>query len=140
MNAFIKGINKSREHRYKIQFNAIVRKIKVFEDASLDALYLKFQEAYVRPHTELSVLVACLYLIIKHELGKELYEEQIIAALAMRDGFVVQMATGEGKTIVQFVSAVCKTLEGSVYIITCNDYLCPKRLFTVPRNYTKDWE
>ena len=57
-------------------------------------------------------------------IGKRPYLVQIICALAMNEGYIAEMATGEGKTI---AAAMVGSLWGwagkPVHIITVNDYL-----------------
>lgn len=55
------------------------------------------------------------------------YEEQLYAALDLYKGTVVQMATGEGKTLSAVFAAVARVIEGrNVHILTFNDYLAKR--------------
>ncbi|HEV8377707.1 MAG TPA: hypothetical protein VGP99_02575 [Tepidisphaeraceae bacterium] len=57
-------------------------------------------------------------------IGKRPYPVQIMGALAMCEGFVTEMATGEGKTITASLAASIWGWTGKpVHIITVNDYL-----------------
>ena len=57
-------------------------------------------------------------------LGLRPYDVQLMGALAMHEGYVAEMATGEGKTITAAMIASLWALEGRpVHIITVNDYL-----------------
>lgn len=57
-------------------------------------------------------------------LGMRPFDVQLQAVLRMLDGDVIQMATGEGKTLVGAMSATGFALRGkSVHAITVNDYL-----------------
>ena len=52
------------------------------------------------------------------------YDVQIIGALALHDGNIAEMRTGEGKTLVATIAAYLNALCGfSVHIVTVNDYL-----------------
>ncbi len=52
------------------------------------------------------------------------YDVQIIGALALHDGSIAEMRTGEGKTLVATIAAYLNALAGfSVHIVTVNDYL-----------------
>lgn len=55
--------------------------------------------------------------------GKIPYEEQLICAVALADGFVVEMKTGEGKSLAAMLAACLLALRGHVHIATVNDYL-----------------
>lgn len=52
------------------------------------------------------------------------YPEQIAASCAMTDGNVVEVETGQGKSIIGLLTAVYKAKHGEkVYVVTSNDYL-----------------
>jgi preprotein translocase subunit SecA len=52
------------------------------------------------------------------------YDVQLIGALALHDGNIAEMRTGEGKTLVATIAAYLNSLvPASVHIVTVNDYL-----------------
>jgi preprotein translocase subunit SecA len=60
----------------------------------------------------------------RHTLGMRPFDEQIVAALAMDDGAIVEMQTGEGKTLAAVLPASLNALAGrGVHVLTFNDYL-----------------
>ncbi|SDS08785.1 accessory Sec system translocase SecA2 [Corynebacterium timonense] len=60
-------------------------------------------------------------------LGMTPYEVQSQAVLRMLEGDVIQMATGEGKTLVGAMTATGYALTGKrVHVITVNDYLASR--------------
>jgi preprotein translocase subunit SecA len=66
-------------------------------------------------------------------LGLHPYREQIAGALALNDGCIAEMATGEGKTLVATLPAVLAGWRGrGCHVITANDYLAERdaRLMT----------
>ena len=61
------------------------------------------------------------------QLGKKHYKVQIIGALALYRGAMVEMATGEGKTLTAAPAAVVAALAGlPVHVVTVNDYLAAR--------------
>ncbi|HMO70146.1 MAG TPA: translocase [Paracoccaceae bacterium] len=57
-------------------------------------------------------------------LGRRHYPVQIMGALALLDGRLVEMATGEGKTLTAAPAAIVAALAGDpVHVVTVNDYL-----------------
>ena len=57
-------------------------------------------------------------------LGITPFDEQLAAALALESGKMVQMQTGEGKTLCAVFAACAHALSGgTVHILTFNDYL-----------------
>lgn len=63
----------------------------------------------------------------RRRLGLDPFDEQIMAALAMLDGRIVDMATGEGKTLVGFLTAAVQGIRGhSVHVLSANAYLAER--------------
>ena len=57
-------------------------------------------------------------------LGQRPFDEQLIAALALDDGNVIEMLTGEGKTLTAVMPAALNALSGrGAHVLTFNDYL-----------------
>lgn len=64
---------------------------------------------------------------IKRNLGMNVYDVQLIGALAAQEGKIVEMKTGEGKTLTILFPAFLEALaEEGVHIITANDYLAQR--------------
>jgi preprotein translocase subunit SecA len=60
----------------------------------------------------------------KRNLGERHYDVQLVGGLALHDGKIAEMKTGEGKTLVATLPAYLNALTGrGVHIITVNDYL-----------------
>ena len=60
----------------------------------------------------------------QRHLGIEQYDSQWLAGMAMDDGMIAQLATGEGKTLAAVAPACWQAEQGRhVHILTVNDYL-----------------
>ena len=60
----------------------------------------------------------------RRTIGLWPFDVQMLAALAMQRGKIVEMATGEGKTLTAVMPAAVAALEGcGVHVLTFNDYL-----------------
>ncbi len=60
-------------------------------------------------------------------LRQRAFDEQILAALALDDGCVVEMLTGEGKTLTAVMAAAMGALsDRGVHVLTFNDYLAAR--------------
>ena len=58
------------------------------------------------------------------------FEVQLIGGIALHQGKIAEMATGEGKTLVATLPAYLNALSGkSVHIVTVNDYLAKRDRF-----------
>ena len=61
---------------------------------------------------------------VRSVLGFMPHDEQLMGAWYMTNGTLVEMETGEGKTVTAIFSAVAQALAGrAVHIVTTNDYL-----------------
>ena len=73
---------------------------------------------------EVDVVLAAAVEAARIALGIEVHDVQIAAAIALAHGHVVEMATGEGKTLSACFAAVLGSLDGTpVHVLTANDYL-----------------
>ncbi len=62
--------------------------------------------------------------IARRTIGQRPFDVQVIAAIAMHRGAVVEMQTGEGKTLAAVLPAALNALTGrGVHVLTFNDYL-----------------
>ncbi|MGI4849575.1 MAG: DEAD/DEAH box helicase, partial [Janthinobacterium lividum] len=71
-------------------------------------------------HDVFALLDACLF----HHLGVRLHDAQFIAAWYLLERRLVEMQTGEGKTLAVSLAALTAALAGvPVHVVTANDYL-----------------
>src|SRR3989339_1796444 len=60
----------------------------------------------------------------RRNLGERPYDVQLVGGLALNEGKIAEMKTGEGKTLVATLPAYLNALTGlGVHIVTVNDYL-----------------
>ncbi|MCB1204979.1 MAG: hypothetical protein KDN18_12025 [Verrucomicrobiae bacterium] len=98
------------------------------EQLAAHSLRLREEVAAGRPFRELvSSAFALVREASKRLLGLYHHEVQILAGLAMCRGAVAEMATGEGKTLVQSLVAYALALPGKgVHVATANSYLAQR--------------
>lgn len=71
--------------------------------------------------------MAALCEAARRVLGQDPFDVQVMAALAMLDGYLVQVAPGEGKTLTLGLAAVIRGWEpGPCHVITANEYLAAR--------------
>lgn len=76
---------------------------------------------------QLKLTFALLCEISFREIQKRPYTVQIMGALAMFRGFIIEMSTGEGKTITACIATIALSWRGeSCHVITSNDYLASR--------------
>jgi preprotein translocase subunit SecA len=57
-------------------------------------------------------------------LGLQMFDVQILGALALQRGQIAEMQTGEGKTLAAVPAAIWYARQGrGVHVLTANDYL-----------------
>ncbi|MEY2872928.1 MAG: hypothetical protein RLZZ373_299 [Pseudomonadota bacterium] len=65
--------------------------------------------------------------LVQQHLGFAPHDTQHLAAWTMLQGCLVEMATGEGKTVAMFLAAACAGLAGvPTHVLTANDYLAER--------------
>ena len=120
-------------HHYKHIVKKINQLAPVMEKLSEEEMKAKtkeFQERY-RKGTPLSKLLPEAFALVreaaKRTLGYGQYDVQLIGGLALHDGLIAEMKTGEGKTLVSTAPAYLNALTGNgVHIVTVNDYLAER--------------
>ena len=94
--------------------------------AEAQALRPRFAAQGLRP----ALVARCFALVreaSRRHLGKPHYPVQLMGGWALLDGMLVEMATGEGKTITATLAAATAALAGMpVHVITVNDYLASR--------------
>lgn len=75
----------------------------------------------------LEEVYARCYCAVQKTLDITPFDEQLSAALSLYEGRMVQMQTGEGKTLCAVFAACMQALnDGSVHVLTFNDYLAKR--------------
>lgn len=77
-------------------------------------------------NTKEEIFARC-YKAVEKTLEITPFDQQLEAALALSEGKIVQMQTGEGKTLCAVFAACCHALNGgNVHVLTFNDYLAKR--------------
>ena len=72
----------------------------------------------------------------KRTVGLRHYDVQLIGGMALNDGCVAEMKTGEGKTLVSTAAGFLNALSGEpIHVVTVNDYLAKRDAEWVGRIY-----
>lgn len=98
-------------------------------DQELKAKTAKFKERLKKETLDdiLPEAFAVVREAVKRILGKRPYEEQVWAGIALHRGNIVEMKSGEGKTIAETMPVYLNALEGKgVHVVTSNDYLAQR--------------
>ncbi|MCP5005927.1 MAG: preprotein translocase subunit SecA, partial [Planctomycetes bacterium] len=131
----LKALNPIVEH-----INSFEDKMKDLTDAELRAMTDKFRERLtggeslvdLMPEAFATVREAStrVLLIPKPDgtsIGMRHFDVQLIGGIALHQGKIAEMGTGEGKTLAATLPAYLNALEGKgVHVITVNDYLAKR--------------
>ena len=98
-----------------------------YSDVELQAMTGRFRERLSNGEPLDSILPESFAVVresAKRVLGMRHYDVQVIGALAIHRGNVVEMKTGEGKTLVATMPVYLNALtQKGVHVVTVNDYL-----------------
>jgi len=101
-----------------------------FEQADLPAKTAEFRERIVAGETAEDVLFeayAAVREAFKRTMGVRLFDVQLMGGIALHEGDIAEMKTGEGKTFVATMPLYLNALTGNnVHLVTVNDYLAKR--------------
>jgi len=127
----------SRNERLLKQYGQVVREINALEPSisalSDDALKGKTVElkARVANGEELDAILPEAFAVVreagKRALSMRHFDVQLMGGMALHNGKISEMRTGEGKTLVATLPAYLNALSGKgVHVVTVNDYLAQR--------------
>ncbi|MFC7373059.1 accessory Sec system translocase SecA2 [Fictibacillus iocasae] len=109
------------------QINEIEKTIETLSDEQLQDKTTEFRERLQAGET-LDHIKPEAFAVIREAarriLGQRHYDVQLIGGLALHEGMIAEMHTGEGKTLVASLPSYLNALTGKgVHVITVNEYL-----------------
>ncbi len=112
------------------QINALADDMKALNDEQLAAMTAQFKQR-VTDGENLDKLLPEAFAVAREAgervLGMRHFDVQLIGGMALHEGKISEMRTGEGKTLVATLPAYLNALAGnSVHLITVNDYLASR--------------
>ncbi|MEJ8669632.1 MULTISPECIES: preprotein translocase subunit SecA [unclassified Streptomyces] len=117
-------------HRIADQVNSIEEDFVDLSDAELRALTDEYKQRYADGESLDDLMPEAFATVreaAKRALGQRHYDVQIMGGAALHLGYVAEMKTGEGKTLVGTLPAYLNALSGQgVHLITVNDYLAER--------------
>ena len=106
---------------------ALDETMQKMSDDELKAKTPEFKERLAKGETLDDILVEAYAVareVAYRVLGEKAYYVQILGAIAIHNGNIAELKTGEGKTLVTIFPAYLNALEGKgVHVITVNEYL-----------------
>ena len=110
--------------------NSLEGELEKLNDDELKKNTLKLKEKFISGESLESLLplsFATVRETSKRILGQRHYDVQMIGGIALHQGKISEMKTGEGKTLVSTLPAYLNAISGKgVHIVTVNDYLAKR--------------
>ncbi len=109
---------------------ALEDKYKAYTDEQLKACTEEFKKRYQNGETLMQLLPEA-YAVVREASDRVLkmrhFYVQILGGIALHQGRIAEMATGEGKTLVATLPAYLNALTGlGVHVVTVNEYLAKR--------------
>ena len=122
------------------QVMALESKMEALTDDELRGKTLEFKERLAAGET-LDDLLPEAFAVCREgawrSVGMKHFRVQVIGGIALHQGRISEMKTGEGKTLVATLPAYLNALEGKgVHVITVNDYLAKRDAEWMGKIYT----
>jgi preprotein translocase subunit SecA len=107
--------------------NALEPEMEALSDEDLAAKTVEFKERLANGE-ELNDLLVEAFAVVreaaKRTIGQRHFDVQLMGGAALHFGWIAEMKTGEGKTLVSTLPVYLNALEGQgVHVVTVNDYL-----------------
>ncbi|MFC1848699.1 accessory Sec system translocase SecA2 [candidate division CSSED10-310 bacterium] len=115
---------------FTAEINRLEPSLKTLSDQELASLGQKHARSVLSGNIPEKLLVDVFALVretANRVLSMRPFEVQIMAGLAMHQGKLIEMQTGEGKTLAAIFPAYLNALHGQgVHVLTANDYLAER--------------
>jgi preprotein translocase subunit SecA len=110
--------------------NDLEPEMEALEDAALAAKTEEFRARLAAGETLEDLLVEAFAVVreaAKRAIGQRHYDVQLMGGMALHFGWIAEMKTGEGKTLVSTLPVYLNALTGrGVHVVTVNDYLAAR--------------
>jgi preprotein translocase subunit SecA len=109
------------------EVNALEQEMKVLSDSALQAKTGEFRSRLERGE-DIDDLMVEAFAVVREAasrvIGQRHFDVQLMGGAALHAGWVAEMKTGEGKTLVSTLPVYLNALSGKgVHVVTVNDYL-----------------
>ena len=117
-------------HKILEEINLFSEEMKALSDADFPDITNKLKKDYIDGKT-LEDILPYAYSLTREASSRIMkmrhFDEQILGGIALHNGKIAEMKTGEGKTLVATLPAYLNAITGKgVHIITVNDYLAKR--------------
>ena len=127
------GSNEREIKKFRVladKVNAQEEAIAVLSDGHLKMKTQEFRDRIAQGETVDDLLPEAFAVVreaAKRVIGERHYDVQVIGGIALHQGRIAEMKTGEGKTLTSTLPIYLNALEGKgVHVVTVNDYLAKR--------------
>jgi preprotein translocase subunit SecA len=125
--------------RRVVKINALEAQFEKLDDAQLAAKTDEFRQQY-KDGKSLDAMLPEAFAVVreasKRVFGMRHFDVQLLGAMALHDGKIAEMRTGEGKTLMATLAVYLNALTGNgVHVVTVNDYLARRDAEWMARLY-----
>ena len=110
--------------------NQLEPAMEALSDEELQAKTVEFKERIAQGETLDDLLIESFAVVREaawRVLGQRHFDVQIMGGMALHFGWIAEMKTGEGKTLVSTLPVYLNALNGQgVHVVTANDYLATR--------------
>ncbi len=132
-NNFFINPNKKTLNNYKIlldNVNHLENQIKLLSDIQIKNKTNDLKQT-LKNGKKLDEILPDAFALVREAavrtLGQRHYDVQVLGGIALHNGKIAEMKTGEGKTLVSTLAAYLNAISGKgVHIVTVNDYLASR--------------
>ena len=116
--------------RIVAQINALEQGVAALDDASLQAKTAEFKQK-IAAGSSLDDILPEVFAVVreasKRVMGMRHFDVQLMGGMALHQGKIAEMRTGEGKTLTATLPVYLNALTGrGVHVVTVNDYLAQR--------------
>lgn len=116
-------------HKTVDKINALEPEVKKLADADFATKTEELKQklsAGVSVNEILPIAFALVREASFRAIGLRHFDSQVLGAIALHEGRIAEMGTGEGKTLVATMPAYLNALHGKSHVVTVNDYLAKR--------------
>jgi len=130
-----------KQYRKQVaQINALETSVGALSDEQLKAKTDEFRQRF-QSGTSLDALLPEAFAVVregsKRVFGMRHFDVQLMGGIALHNGKIAEMRTGEGKTLMATLSVYLNALAGQgVHVVTVNDYLARRDAEWMGRLYS----
>ena len=116
--------------RIVAQINALEHSVAALDDAALQAKTAEFKSKLASGQTLTDILPEAFAVVreaSKRVMQMRHFDVQMVGGIALHEGKIAEMRTGEGKTLTATLPVYLNALTGrGVHVVTVNDYLAKR--------------